>query len=230
MMDSTFARLPEIVIQLVAFAFALSFHESAHGWVADRLGDPTARRLGRITLNPIKHVDLVGTIIFPIMLAVMGVPILGWAKPVPFVQNNLRNRRWGPALVGLAGPASNLLLAAVATTALLVLKPSVPNFELITEVPLTLQTLRILGPAAPLVLLLLWFAAINLILAVFNLVPIPPLDGSHLLEAALSRRWAYYYSRVGAYGMVILFALVYFGLFGRLIQPVLGLFSRILAA
>jgi Zn-dependent protease len=228
-MDRLFMRLPEIVMQLAAFAFAISFHESAHGWVADRLGDPTARRLGRITLNPIKHVDLIGTIIFPIMLALMGAPVFGWAKPVPFVQNNLRNQRWGPALVGLAGPASNLLLAAVATGLLLVLKSRVTHFALMTGVQLTPRTLAILGPVALLVLLLLWFAVINLILAVFNLVPIPPLDGSHLLEAVLTGRWAYYYARIGAYGMIILFALVYFGFFSRLIQPVLVLFSRILA-
>src|SRR5512136_2642515 len=114
-MESLLPRLPEIVIQLLAFALALSVHESAHGWMAERLGDPTARWLGRITLNPIKHIDLIGTIIFPLMLAVVGAPVIGWAKPVPFVSRNLRNQRRDPALVALAGPASNLLLAGAAT-------------------------------------------------------------------------------------------------------------------
>ena len=96
-------RCREIVIQLLAFALAISVHESAHGWVAERLGDPTARWLGRITLNPLKHIDLVGTVLFPLMLAVLGAPIIGWAKPVPFVTRNLRNQRRDPAL-GRASP------------------------------------------------------------------------------------------------------------------------------
>ena len=103
-MDSFVARLPEIVMQLLAFALALSLHESAHGWMAERLGDPTARWLGRITLNPLKHIDLFGTVIFPLLLAVIGAPVLGWAKPVPFVTRNLRNQRWGPGAGGAGGP------------------------------------------------------------------------------------------------------------------------------
>src|SRR5512137_958652 len=102
-MESLLPRLPEIIVQLLAFALALSVHESAHGWMAERLGDPTARWLGRISLNPLRHIDPFGTILFPLLLAVVGAPVIGWAKPVPFVTRNLRNQRWGPALVGLAG-------------------------------------------------------------------------------------------------------------------------------
>jgi Zn-dependent protease len=228
MLQNFSVRLPEIAIQLLAFALALSFHESAHGWVAERLGDSTARWLGRITLNPIKHVDLFGTIIFPIALALVGAPVMGWAKPVPFVRRNLRDQRWGPALVGLAGPASNLLLATVATAILLVLKGVLPNFQLLVQLSVTARTIGEFGLAVPLVAVLFWFAGINLILAVFNLVPIPPLDGSHLLEAMLPPRLSSSYAELRPYGMLILLGLVWLGFFGYVLRPFLHALSWIL--
>lgn len=217
-MESVLARLPEIVIQVVAFAFALSVHEASHGWVAERLGDPTARWLGRITLNPLKHIDPFGTVLFPIMLAVLGAPVIGWAKPVPFVSRNLRNPRRDPALVALAGPASNLVVSFAATAFLLVLKAVMPSFQ-----PMLAASLRgamgASGILPPLLYLVFAVAMVNLVLAVFNLIPIPPLDGSHVLIALLPGRAAYAVARLAPYGMFLLFALLWTGVFGSILTP-----------
>lgn len=218
-MDSFVARLPEVVMQLMAFAVALSLHESAHGWMAERLGDPTARWLGRITLNPLKHIDLFGTIIFPLLLAIIGAPVLGWAKPVPFVSRNLRNQRWGPALVGLAGPLSNIALGIVVTGLLLVTKAVMPGFRPLLVSLLREGALGASGIAAPLIFLLFSLAMINLVLAVFNLIPIPPLDGSRILEAFLPPRFHLAYAQVRQYGMLLLLALFWTGVFGRILNP-----------
>jgi Zn-dependent protease len=218
-MESLVPRLPQIVIQLLAFALALSVHESAHGWVAERLGDPTARWLGRITLNPIKHVDLVGTIIFPLMLAVLGAPIIGWAKPVPFVSRNLRNQRRDPALVALAGPASNLLLAAGATLLLLLVKAAMPSFRQLLAAMIQVGPQGAPGVAAPLIFLLFSLAVINLVLAVFNLIPIPPLDGSHVVGALLPPRLHWQWVQLERYGFLLLFALLWTGFLGLVLRP-----------
>jgi Zn-dependent protease len=220
-MESLLARLPGIVIQVIAFALALSVHESAHGWVAERLGDPTARWLGRITLNPLKHIDPFGTIVFPLLLAVIGAPIIGWAKPVPFVARNLRNQRRDPALVGLAGPVSNVLFAALVTVALLVIKVLLPDFRPLLVAAVLGGPAAVKGVLAPLLALLFWIAAINLVLAVFNLVPVPPLDGSHVVSALLPPRLSWQYAQIGRYGMLILLALASTGFFGYLFMPVL---------
>jgi Zn-dependent protease len=227
-MSSFLVRLPEIVIEFVAFALALSVHESAHGWVAERLGDPTARWLGRITLNPIKHIDPFGTIIFPIMLAVIGAPVIGWAKPVPFVSRNLRNQRWGPALVGVAGPVSNLLFAAGVTIVLLVMKFTIPDFPRLLLVTIKEGPSGAAGLLPPVLSLLFFLAEINLVLAIFNLIPIPPLDGSHILAAVLPPRLSWGYSRVAPYGMLILFALLWTGFFGYILSPFMHILEWIL--
>jgi len=218
-MESLVPRLPQIVIQLLAFALALSVHESAHGWVAERLGDPTARWLGRITLNPIKHVDLVGTVIFPLMLAALGAPIIGWAKPVPFVSRNLRNQRRDPALVALAGPASNLLLAAGATLLLLLVKAAMPSFRQLLAAMIQLGPQATPGVAAPLIFLLFSLAVVNLVLAVFNLIPIPPLDGSHVVGALLPPRLHWQWVQLERYGFLLLFALMFTGFLGVVLRP-----------
>jgi Zn-dependent protease len=218
-MNTLLVRLPEIVVQLLAFALAISVHESAHGWAAEKLGDPTARWLGRITLNPLKHIDPFGTVMFPLMLAVIGAPIIGWAKPVPFVSRNLRNQRRDPALVGLAGPASNVIFAIGAVLALLVLKAAMPGFRELLVAVVSAGALGASGIAAPLVYLLFSLAMINLVLAVFNLIPIPPLDGSHVLGALLPPRAAYQYAQFERYGMLLLFVLVWTGFLGTLLRP-----------
>jgi Zn-dependent protease len=218
-MDTLALRLPQIVIQLLAFAVAISVHESAHGLVAERLGDPTARWLGRITLNPIKHVDLIGTVIFPLMLAVIGAPIIGWAKPVPFVSRNLRNQRRDPALVGLAGPVSNVLVAIGVIVVLLVLKAVMPSFRALLKAMLRPGVMLPSGIAAPLIYLLFSVAMINLVLAVFNLIPVPPLDGSHVVGALLPPRLHWQWVQMERYGFLLIFALLWTGFFGIIFRP-----------
>lgn len=218
-MDSLVLRLPQIVIQLLAFALALSVHESAHGWVAERLGDPTARWLGRITLNPIKHVDLMGTIIFPLMLAVLGAPVIGWAKPVPFVSRNLRNQRRDPALVALAGPVSNVALAVAATLVLLGVKGLMPDFRPLLFAMISVGAQGAPGVAAPLIYLLFSLAWINLVLAVFNLIPIPPLDGSHVVGALLPPALHWQWVQLQRWGMLLLFVLLWSGFLGIILRP-----------
>lgn len=212
-------RLPEIVIQLLAFALSLSVHESAHGWVADRLGDPTARWLGRITLNPLKHIDPIGTVLFPLMLAAVGAPVIGWAKPVPFVTRNLRNQRRDPALVGLAGPAANVVLAIAVTGVLLVVKAAMPSFPGMLTAMLEHGALGASGIAAPLIYLLFSLATVNIVLAVFNLIPIPPLDGSHVVGALLPPRLHWQWAQLGRYGFLLLFALMWTGFLGIILRP-----------
>jgi Zn-dependent protease len=229
-MENFVVRLPEIVIQLVAFALALSVHESAHGWTAERLGDPTARWLGRITLNPIKHIDPFGTIIFPLMLAVIGAPIIGWAKPVPFVTRNLHNQRRDPALVAVAGPVSNFALAGAATVVLLVIKATVPNFREMLVAVVGSGAMGARGIAAPLLYLLFSIAMIDLVLAVFNLIPIPPLDGSHILGALLPPRLHWQYAQFQRYGMLLLFALLWMGFLATLLRPFVNALLWILLA
>jgi Zn-dependent protease len=218
-MENVVLRLPQIVIQLLAFAVAISVHESAHGWVAERLGDPTARWLGRITLNPIKHVDLIGTIIFPLMLAFLGAPIIGWAKPVPFVTRNLRNQRRDPALVGLAGPAANMLVAVGVVLVLVVLKAVMPSFRELLNAMIMAGAQGASGTAAPLIYLLFSLAMVNLVLAVFNLIPIPPLDGSHVVGALLPPRLHWQWVQLERYGFLLLFALLWTGFLGIIFKP-----------
>lgn len=220
-MDSFVTRLPEIVMQLMAFALALSVHEAAHGWAAERMGDPTARWLGRITLNPIKHIDPFGTVVFPLLLAAIGAPVLGWAKPVPFVTRNLRNQRWGPAILAVAGPASNIALASIVTLLLLIAKAVVPGFRVLLISLLNAGAMGASGILAPLIYLLFSLAMINLVLAVFNMIPIPPLDGSHVLEAFLPPRASYTYAMLRPYGMFLLLALFWSGIFGHILDPFL---------
>ena len=190
-------------------------HEYAHGYAALRQGDATAYQLGRLTWNPIKHIDPFMTILLPVLMALTHGPILGGAKPVPVNPRNYRKYRRGDIIVSLAGVATNLVIAVLTVPVLVVLG-------------LVAQAAR--GAAQVLAIvqaMLIWGILINLILVAFNLLPLPPLDGSHVLKYLLPPAWAMQYQRIGQYGIIILIALLYFG--GRFLDlwmyPAYALFS-----
>ena len=193
-MNETVFDAATLILPLV---FAIVCHEVAHGAVARMLGDHTAEEQGRLTLNPLPHVDPLGTLILPGLLALTHLPVFGWAKPVPVNQWRLRNPRWGMMLVAAAGPGSNLLLALLAALAL----------GLFARAGYTDSGERV-GLAAFTVANLGNFLAINLFLALFNLLPIPPFDGSHILEGLLPRGLARHYARVRRGGMLLVIGLL----------------------
>src|SRR6516162_7341077 len=190
--DIDFAR---VFIAFIVLLFSLTVHESAHAWTADRLGDPTARLLGRVSLNPLVHADPIGTILFPLLAMFGGVPLIGWAKPVPVVVRHLRRQRRDYVLVAAAGPASNLMLA-IGAASMLALLPVSP--------------VRIGQPnvSAPVAALLSRAVQINVLLAVFNMIPIPPLDGGNVLGGLLPISIARVFDRLRPYGFVLLYALM----------------------
>jgi len=191
--------------QYVVLLFSLSVHESAHGWMAMQMGDDTAARQGRVTLNPLSHIDPIGTVLFPILQIFTGVPALGWAKPTPVGAHNFRKLARGHILVAGAGPVSNLLLAAIFTAALAV--------ALRTGAPV----------GGPVVTLVGMGLAINVSLAVFNLIPLPPLDGSWIASWGLPREMAAKYDRVAEpYGQWILLGLFITGALGFVMSPFVG--------
>jgi Zn-dependent protease len=192
LLDINFAG---VFIAFVVLLFSLTVHEMAHAWTADRLGDPTARLLGRVSLNPIVHADLIGTVVFPLLALVGGVPLIGWAKPVPVNIARLRHERRDYVLVAAAGPASNLVLAFGAAAIL--------NF-----VPITPVTLGEPNISVPVASLLVGAVQINLLLAVFNMIPIPPLDGGNVLSGLLPRNIAARFDQIRPYGFLLLYALV----------------------
>ena len=187
-MNDTIIQAAALILPLV---FAIVFHEVAHGLMARQLGDPTAQEQGRLSLNPIKHVDPVGTVFLPGLLALFHLPVFGWAKPVPVVASRLRHPRRDMMLVGAAGPGSNLIMAAIAAVVLgLIMRPYGGAQE-----PA--------GVIGFLVLNLFNFISINVFLALFNLLPIPPFDGSHIVEGLLPERMAQGYAKFRAVGMLI---------------------------
>lgn len=213
-----------IATWLIPLVFAIVLHEISHGWVASAFGDQTARRLGRLSLNPVRHVDPFGTLVLPLLLAVSGAPVFGWAKPVPVVACKLRNPRLHMMIVALAGPGMNLLLALLAAFALagalaLAEAPTLANLFLIAN----LQN----------------FLLINVFLALFNLLPVPPFDGGHVVEGLLPRPIAARYARIGRYGFPLLVILLVvlpllspsLNLVARLVVPpaefVIGILARI---
>jgi Zn-dependent protease len=213
-----------IIIQAAALVLAITFHEAAHGWVAYRNGDPTAHLAGRITLNPIPHVDLFGTIIFPGLLLLMQAPILiGWAKPVPVNPRNFRNPRKGFALVSVAGPGSNLLLAGLCAITLKIWTTVDP--ELIAY--LTDGGGHGVKVALPIFLFLWMSVKLNVILGVFNLFPIPPLDGGHFLMGVLPPKQSLALAQVERFGMLIVLLLVYLGVLDLFVRPISQFFVRL---
>lgn len=191
-MTDTIYQAAALIIPLV---LAIVFHEVAHGWTARALGDPTAAELNRLSLNPLRHVDPFGTIVLPGMLKLAGLPVFGWAKPVPVVPQRLRNPRVGMMLVAVAGPGMNLLMALIGAVLLgLLVAPY--------------RDVAPTGLAAFAMLNLINFLAINVFLALFNLLPIPPFDGSHVVEGLLPRGAAAAYASLRPYAFLLMIALL----------------------
>jgi Zn-dependent protease len=224
----------DILFQIIAFVFAISVHESAHAWMANLRGDPTARMLGRITLNPIKHIDPVGTILLPLIAVFAHIPMLGWAKPTPVDPRNFRNPVLDDILTSIVGPISNFAVVA-ATAGLLGIISLVSGLgrSIINLLPrvypnnldlLAAQTASVLMPLS---LFLYELAIINIVLGIFNLIPVPPLDGSHVLRHLLPPPAQRVYDTVGWLGLL---ALIYLGggLLGRLIFPFIDAFNAVL--
>jgi Zn-dependent protease len=206
--------LAPLFFGLVALLLSLTVHEAAHAWTADRLGDPTARLLGRMSLNPIVHVDLVGTVLLPIVALATGAPLIGWAKPVPVEIRRLRRARRDFVLVAAAGPASNILLAVLASLGLRGLSAAPDTIGGALGEPATAFAWALFQ--------------VNLLLAVFNLVPVPPLDGGNIIGGLLRGTLAHRFDAVRPYGIFILYALMLSGALNHLIGPPYFLLARLL--
>ncbi len=194
----------DFIFSIAILIMSIVIHEVSHGVAANLLGDPTAKYEGRLTLNPLKHLDPFGSVLLPVMTYLVGGFIFGWAKPVPYNPYNLKNQRWGPALVGGAGPASNILVALVFALALRAVSVSAP---------------------ASLVAILTTIVFINILLAIFNLVPIPPLDGSKVLFALLPERFHNFQFFLEQYGFLILLLFIF--VFWRYLIPLVFLLFRV---
>lgn len=195
----------KIAVWILPVLFAITVHEVAHGWMALRLGDPTAKMLGRLTLNPFRHIDLVGTVVVPlVMLLLPGGFIFGWAKPVPVTWKNLRSPKRDMALVALAGPMANLLMAIAWGIIAKI------GFMLVLTAPFLGQPMIYMGSAGIL---------INIVLMVLNLLPLPPLDGGRIVAGILPGPMAYQFSRIEPFGFFILLALLVTGILSQILGP-----------
>lgn len=201
-----------VILKIVILIFSVVIHEVSHGYAALALGDRTAQYSGRLTLNPLKHIDPFGSILLPALTAMLGGPVFGWAKPVPYNPYNLRNQKWGPAIVGAAGPAANLLLALV--------------FGLIVRFSPAAVTSTSGEFVTNFITIAAAISLLNLVLAIFNLVPIPPLDGSKVLFALLPYQWHSIEVVLERYGFMILIIFIFF--FAQLLVPIIDFLFRLI--
>lgn len=220
------------IFEFAVLVFSLSLHEAAHGWMASRLGDPTARMLGRVTLNPIKHIDPVGTILIPLVMLFMpgfGSFLIGWAKPTPVTPRNFKNITRDDILTTVAGPASNVLAALGATLVLLILSKVSPVGENIVHQLAggALDPALMTSSLFPLALLFYLAMMLNLILAAFNLLPLPPLDGSHIFRHMLPYKALRIYDSLGIFSLILI---LFVGgrIVGRIVSPALHVIDGIL--
>jgi len=204
-MTELLSILQLILVYAIPILFAITVHEVAHGWVAYKLGDATAKMMGRLTLNPIKHIDPIGTILVPLLLATLGGFIFGWAKPVPVTWSNLKRPRRDAALVAIAGPATNLLMAFF--------------WSFIHQIGTPFPALTAMSEIG---------IYINLILLILNIIPIPPLDGSRVLASLLPPKIALKYNSLEPFGFIILLALLVLGVLGALLFPIVKTLYQVL--
>lgn len=197
-------KLSEIFIQLPVLLFSIVLHEAAHAYVADKLGDSTARRYGRLTLNPLPHIDMVGTILLPIISIVFGGLMFGWAKPVPIDTRSFKKIKKSIFFVSFAGPLSNFILAILCTFILAFMVLHVPSDFYLFK---SLKDMAFYG------------IRINIVLAVFNLLPIPPLDGSKMLSTVLSYKAMKIYEQISNYSFLIFIVLIMSGAYGYILRP-----------
>jgi len=198
------SSLESLLPAAVILVLSLSFHEAAHAWTADRLGDPTARMLGRLTLNPLSHIDWIGTVLFPLLAMYSGLPIIGWAKPVPVNMMNLRHPRRDFAVVAVAGPISNLILAVAGAAVLMVIPGGATA----------------LASGSSVASFLVMAVVVNVLLAVFNMIPVPPLDGGNVLAGLVPEEMARVVDQLRPYGFLVLYALMLTGVLSAITWPI----------
>lgn len=218
-----------IVFEIIAFLFAISVHESAHAWMASLLGDPTARMLGRVSLNPIRHIDFVGTILLPTIALISGVPLLGWAKPTPVDPRNFKHPVRDDVLTSLVGPISNFVIAIGCYIVLVMVAKSSQAGLLIVKSLAERSLIDISSMLMPIALIFHEALKLNLLLGIFNLIPLPPLDGSHVIRHLLPDGIRRGFDMAG---IALLWLLVLFGgnFLGGILGSAMNIFdSRLLA-